>query len=186
MDVGVVAGRGVSDVENFGIFRVMGTIVDKGLDQEAVRNPDELILVEGQLEIAVLEGVAPAFELIAADIALVKYGVLHPAFAKEITAGQIRVAEMEMDRVVGGDRIKSVKLKQLWKRDAFPQVGPGIEIEASEIDVEPPDDSLEKVFKFLHCTLRSAAQPLRIENLLRLSSPQKNLLTQILMHIKTD
>jgi hypothetical protein len=124
--------------------------VNESLDEEAVGDPDQFILIQRQVVAAVQEGIALGFKFIATNVAFIEDSVVHLALAQKIASRQIGVAEMEMNRMVRGHCINCVEFKELGQWDATSQEWPRIKIEPSEIYVQSPDDAFKQVFKLLH------------------------------------
>jgi len=88
VDIGVIHGQGISYEKFLWGFRVVGIVVHQCLDQGAVGNIDEFVVIKGELMAIETHDGAFTFQLVTANIALVEQRVLDPAFSKEITAGK--------------------------------------------------------------------------------------------------
>jgi hypothetical protein len=150
MDVGVRECGGVLNPEFLQVFRIVGVVVDQGLDQEAVFDPDDFVVVEGDFVIQSLDVFPLALQFIPPDIAFVQDGVVDAALAEKIASRQAGVAEMEVQGVVGGDPVEGIEFAKLFDRDLVPHVRIGIEFELAEVDVHTLNDSVDESFELLH------------------------------------
>jgi hypothetical protein len=150
MDIGIMHGHRIVDEKGFEAFRIMGVVVHQRLDQKTVAYLNAFIFIYGDFVSAERKGIVFAFEFISADIAFIQYGVIHPAFAQKIAAGQIGMGEMEIQRMMRGDAIESVEFGQLSEGKGILDVRCQIEVQFSEIDGDPLGDSCNEVFNLFH------------------------------------
>ena len=146
MDIGIMGGYGVPDKEFFKCFRVMGKTMDQGLDEKAFFNFYHLIRVNRDFKILILEQVAFFLEFIAADIAFVKERVCHLAFSHKMAAGQVGVPELKVERVVGRNPIKCIKLRHLICWNKILNKGIYIVGMLPKIDIDTLDNPVKKPF----------------------------------------
>jgi len=115
VDIGIGACRGILDDEDLRVFRVVGVIVDERFNEKAVADRDQFILVEHQLWCRDTRCSPPGLQLVSTDVGFIQDGIVHLAFAQEIAAGQVGVAEMKVDRVDGRDAVESIEFKELGR-----------------------------------------------------------------------
>jgi hypothetical protein len=100
--------------------------------------------VEGDLCILVTKGFSLVLQFISTDIALVDECVIGHALAQKIASGQTRMAEFEVEGVVGRQPVKGVEFGKLFQGDHLTDIRPHIEGELLEIDVYPMDDPIDE------------------------------------------
>ncbi len=123
VDVGVVHCYSVQDAENLRDFRVLGLVVNQSLDQVAVDDADNLIIVQGGLDAVEFYHVAFAFEFITAHIGLVKNRTVYLGFAQEIGACEVGILEFEADGMVFRQGVECVISQMAFTRDGIVEQG---------------------------------------------------------------
>ena len=91
-----------------------------------------------------------SLQLISANVAFIKHRVIHPAFSQKIAAGKVGMAEVKIQRMVRGNAVKGVEFGKLAKRKHILNIGGQVEIQFSEVDVDPLSNSCNEVFNLFH------------------------------------
>jgi hypothetical protein len=94
--------------------------------------------------------VAANFQLVTADVAFVQNRVLDLALPQNVASGKVRVIELIVQGEVVRDAIEGVILDHLFQRNVVFEETRDIEIEMSQIDVNPLNNSIAQFFEFLH------------------------------------
>jgi hypothetical protein len=134
------------------ILRVMGVTVNQGFNQEAVLNSNYLVVMEGYLPSLVAKEVASGLQFVAPDVTLIQNGIVHPAFAQEVAAGQAGAMKTKIKGMVGGQSVKSIKFSELTRGDDVADERGHIKSRFSKVDVYPVDDPVNQFLELSHNT----------------------------------
>jgi hypothetical protein len=97
-----------------------------------------------------MKRIAARFQLVTADVAFVQNRVLDLALPQNVASGKVRVIELIVQGVVVSDAVEGVILDHLFQRNVVLEETRDIEIEMSQIDVNPLNDTIAQLFEFLH------------------------------------